>query len=106
MSKLPINDLLTPALTSLSEAREDSIIEYPIRFPVKVMGLHDVAFSREMLDVVRIHAPDFDERDLDVRASSGGKYQSLTFTITATSREQLDALYRSLSSHPLAKYVL
>jgi putative lipoic acid-binding regulatory protein len=43
---------------------------------------------------------------LEMRDSSGGKYQSLTLTVTATSREQLDNLYRALTAHPHAKYVL
>ena len=41
-----------------------------------------------------------------VGESGGGKYLGLTITVQATSREQLDDLYRALSTHPMAKWVL
>lgn len=87
-------------------APKEEIIEFPTRFPIKVMGVHEEDFTRVIIDIVQIHAPDFTETDLEIRASSGGKYVSLTVTITAVSREQLDNLYRSLTGHPLVKYVL
>ena len=59
-----------------------------------------------MLEVVLRHAPDFDGAMMAMRASSGGKYLSLTCTINATSKAQLDALYRELSAHPMVKVVL
>ncbi len=52
------------------------------------------------------HAPDFDAAKLELRASREGNYLSVTATINATSREQLDNLYRALTSHPLVKVVL
>jgi putative lipoic acid-binding regulatory protein len=55
---------------------------------------------------VQHHAPDFDARTLEKRPSRQGTYLGLTATIRATSREQLDALYRELTSHPLVKVVL
>jgi putative lipoic acid-binding regulatory protein len=59
-----------------------------------------------MVAVVREHAPDFDPATLEMRASKDGNYLSVTATIRATSREQLDALYRALTGHPLVKVVL
>ena len=59
-----------------------------------------------MLAIVRRHAPDYDAATLETRASSGGKYISLTCTIEASSKAQLDALYRELCAHPLVKVVL
>jgi putative lipoic acid-binding regulatory protein len=55
---------------------------------------------------VRKHAPDFDPATLEMRASTAGNYLSLTCTINATTREQLDGLYRELSSHPMVAMVL
>jgi putative lipoic acid-binding regulatory protein len=49
---------------------------------------------------------DFSEKRVQIRVSSGAKYMSLTLTVKATSRTQLDDLYRALTSHPLVKYVL
>ena len=50
--------------------------------------------------------PVLDPASIAQRDSSGGKYISLTITITATSREHLDNFYRALTSHPLVKYAL
>jgi len=83
-----------------------SLIEYPCAFPIKVMGLAADTLSRTGIDVVLRHAPDFNAATMVIRSSSAGKYLSLTCTINATSRAQLDALYRELSSHPLVKFVL
>jgi len=84
----------------------DSIIEYPLDFPVKIMGLNNARFAPTMLHLVRRHAPDLDESTVESRPSREGKYVSLTVTIRATSREQLDALYQALSDHPLVVMAL
>jgi putative lipoic acid-binding regulatory protein len=59
-----------------------------------------------MVNVVRSHDPEFDAGKMEMRPSSNGNYLSLTVTVRATSREQLDNLYRALSSHPMVKVVL
>ena len=87
-------------------AGEETLIEFPCAFPVKIMGLTDDALAQTVLEIVLRHAPDFDGATMGMRASSGGKYLSLTCTINATSKPQLDALYRELSSHPLVKVAL
>lgn len=84
----------------------DSLIEFPTDFPLKIMGERHDDFAQEMVAVVLRHAPDFVPASLEMRPSSAGRYLSLTATIRATSREQLDALYRELSSHPMVKVVL
>jgi putative lipoic acid-binding regulatory protein len=83
-----------------------SLLLFPTDFPIKVMGLRVDQFAQEIVAVVREHAPDFDPATLELRASSGGKYLSVTATVRATSRAQLDALYRALTRHPLVKVVL
>lgn len=84
----------------------ESLIEYPVDFPVKVMGRTQPGFAQTMVEVVRRHAPDFDETTVGMRSSREGKYLSLTFVIRATSREQLDALYMELSDHPMVQMAL
>lgn len=84
----------------------DSLLEFPVAFPIKVMGRTQDGFAQAIVAVVRKHAPDFDPATMEMRASSAGKYLSLTCTIHATSREQLDALYRDLTSHPMVAMVL
>ena len=89
----------------MPEERE-TLLEFPCAFPLKIMGLADEALAQTVLDVVHRHAPDFDGATMEMRASTGGKYLSLTCTINATSKAQLDALYRALSGHPMVKVVL
>ena len=88
------------------EPTQDTLLEFPCAFPIKIMGLSNDALAQTVLDIVHRHAPDFDGATMEMRASSGGKYISLTCTINATSKPQLDALYRELSGHPLVKVVL
>ncbi len=94
------------AKASAAPAPQASLIEYPCTFPIKVMGLQVDGFVQAMCTVARAFDPAFDEASLELRASSGGKYQGVTLTVLATSREQLDELYRTLSSHPMVRVVL
>jgi putative lipoic acid-binding regulatory protein len=84
----------------------ESLLTFPTVFPIKVMGRTQDGFAQAIVAVVRKHAPDFDPATLEMRASSAGKYLSLTCTINAVSREQLDDLYRELTSHPMVAMVL
>jgi putative lipoic acid-binding regulatory protein len=85
---------------------EQSLIEYPSAFPIKVMGANVDGFVDAIVAVVRRFDAGFDVLTLEQRPSKGGNYLGLTVTVTATSREQLDELYRTLSSHPMVKVVL
>jgi putative lipoic acid-binding regulatory protein len=85
---------------------EQSLIEYPSAFPIKVMGAHVAGFTEAVVAVARQFDPAFDAATVESRPSKGGNYLGLTITITATSREQLDELYRTLSTHPMVKVVL
>ncbi|MBA2690388.1 MAG: DUF493 family protein, partial [Burkholderiales bacterium] len=69
------------------------------------MGKHNDQFAQIVLDVVLRHAPDFDAATTEMRASAKGNYLSLTCTIRATSKRQLDELYRELSAHPMVALV-
>jgi len=85
---------------------EDSLIHYPCPFPIKVMGVQGPQFVAAMAQIAGSFDPGFDAALIEMRESKGGKYLGLTLTVTATSREQLDALYRAFSAHPLVKVVL
>lgn len=87
-------------------APQKSLIEYPSEFPVKVMGLNVEGFVQAMVSVARQFDPAFDAAALELRTSRASKYLGVTLTVTATSREQLDELYRTLSTHPMVKVVL
>ena len=107
-----LNPRRPPAHGAMDTARmqdipaEQSLIEYPSRFPIKVMGT-----QRRRLRACRHRdraplRPGFDAATIELRPSSGGKYLGVTITVNATSREQLDELYRTLSTHPMVKVVL
>jgi putative lipoic acid-binding regulatory protein len=84
----------------------DSLLEYPCDFPIKVLGRTQVGFAQSILEVVRSHAPDFDGTTIQMKTSRGGKYLSMTCVVRATSRVQLDDLYRALCDHPMVVMVL
>ncbi len=84
----------------------DTLIEYPSDFPIKIMGMSHDTFSEIIIALVIEHDPSFHAGKLETRPSSKGTYVGLTATVRATSREQLDNLYRALSSHPMVKLVL
>lgn len=87
-------------------AEKTTLIEFPSVFPIKIMGEAQDGFAQAMVEIVIKHAPDYDAASIEMRPSSGGRYLGLTCTITATSQEQLDTLYRELSAHPMVKMVL
>jgi putative lipoic acid-binding regulatory protein len=86
--------------------KSDSLLEFPCDFPIKIMGAARDDFAQAIVKVVLAHAPDFDTAKVDVRASGKGNYLAVTCTIRAVSKEQLDNLYRDLSSHPYVKIAL
>lgn len=86
--------------------RQESLIEYPSLFPIKVMGQKTDGLVHAISMIARQFDPVFDATTIELRESKGGKYLGVTITVTATSREQLDELYRTLSTHPMVKVVL
>jgi putative lipoic acid-binding regulatory protein len=88
------------------DPRKDTLIEYPSVFPIKVMGAMVDGFAEAMCQVALQFDPGFDAHTIELRPSKGGNYLGVTLNITATSREQLDDLYRALTSHPMVKIVL
>lgn len=85
---------------------EQSLITYPSAFPIKVMGAKAPGFVDAITHIAQQFDPSFDASRVELRDSKAGNYQGVTITVTATSREQLDELYRTLSSHPMVKVVL
>ena len=85
---------------------EQSLIEYPSQFPIKVMGLNADGFVHAIVSIAKQFDPSYDAATVELRPSKGDKYLGVTVTVTATSRAQLDALYRTLATHPMVKMVL
>ncbi|MEI8029535.1 MAG: DUF493 family protein [Comamonadaceae bacterium] len=84
----------------------ESLIEYPSKFPIKVMGARQDGLVNAITSIANQFDSTFDAATIELRESKGGKYLGVTITVTATSREQLDALYRALGAHPMVKVVL
>jgi len=82
------------------------LISYPSQFPIKVMGKNVDGLVHAISLIASQFDPAFDATSIELRPSKGGNYLGVTITITATSRAQLDEVYRTLSSHPLVKVVL
>jgi uncharacterized protein len=85
---------------------EKTLLQFPTSFPVKVMGKRQDGFAQAIVDIVLQFAPDFDPATLDIKPSREGNYLGLTATINATSKRQLDDLYRALTAHPMVKIAL
>lgn len=85
---------------------DGALLTFPTDFPIKIMGEKREGFAHAMIELVQRHAPDFQADTLEMRASSGGKYLSFTCTIRATSKAQLDALYREITAHPWVSMAL
>ncbi len=90
----------------MADPTRTTLLEFPCQFPIKIMGGRVDDFAQEIVAVVLRHAPDFDPSTVEMRPSRKGNYLALTCTVRAVSQDQLDALYRELTSHPLVKVVL
>lgn len=85
---------------------EESLIEYPSEFPIKVMGRAHPDLAQTLTEIVLQFDPQFDPATVEMRPSSSGNYMGLTFVVTATSRQQLDDLYKALHGHEMVSVVL
>ena len=91
---------------NLNANKAAPLIDFPCDFPIKVMGETQDSFAQTIIDLIQTLEPTFDASKIEMRASSGGKYISLTCTVHVNSQAQLDDIYRSISAHPLVKYSL
>ncbi len=82
------------------------LIDFPTDFPIKVMGETHDTFAQTIIEVIQSIVPSFNAAQVEMRASSAGKYISLTCTVHVVSQEHLDNIYRLLSAHPLVKFAL
>lgn len=85
---------------------QESLIEFPCDFPIKVMGPNREGFAQIVVEIVQRHDPAFQAASLRMRSSRAGNYLSVTAVIQATSRAQLDRVYQDLSTHPMVSMVL
>lgn len=84
----------------MTESDRAGLLSFPCEFPIKVFGAQQTSLRVAVLGILRSHLPAVPDEAISVRSSRGGKYTALTITITATSRQQLDAIYRDLGRAP------
>lgn len=82
------------------------LIDFPCDFPIKVMGEAQASFAQTIIELIQTKQPAFNANNVEMRASSGGKYISLTCTVHVHSQHELDNLYRVISAHPLVKFAI
>ena len=84
---------------TLMPLADESLFNFPCAFPIKAMGWYADDFAALVIGIVRKYAPDLTDNGIEKRNSRGGRYISITVTIRAQSREQLDNIYRELTSN-------
>jgi len=77
---------------------EESLLKFPCEFPIKAMGKATPELEIAVLEIMNRHVPDLGEGSVKTRESRNGNYISITVTIQARSRDQLDAIYMELTS--------
>ncbi len=90
---------------------EETLLKFPTPFPIKAMGRMVTGdgqrdFAQIVIDIIVKHAPDLDSKLVEMRPSKNGNFLSVTATVNATSKKQLDDIYRELSGHPLVLMAL
>ncbi|NEV62561.1 YbeD family protein [Thiorhodococcus minor] len=85
---------------------QETLLEFPCRFPIKAMGRAEDGLETLVVEIVERHAPGVHAGAVSVRPSRGGKWISVTVVIEAQSKPQLDAIYRDLSAHKLIAWAL
>lgn len=84
----------------MSSSLSDTLFEFPCEFPIKVLGKAETTFVTSVMECVRRHSPECLDDAIVIRPSASGRYLSVTITIQAKSREQLDALYQDITACP------
>ncbi|WP_373097921.1 YbeD family protein [Zhongshania sp.] len=82
------------------------LLEFPCLYPIKVIGNGDANLRERVVEIMRLHAGEFDETAITERASSEGRFVSVTVTITATGKPQLDNIFTDLKATGIVKMVL
>ncbi len=87
-------------IESLGGSGSETLLKFPTAFPIKAMGRREDGFAQAVLEIILKHAPDFDAESLEMRPSKNGNFLSVTATVNATSKAQLDDIYLALTAHP------
>jgi uncharacterized protein len=100
------SELLDKISGNMQEINEDTIMEFPCQFPIKAMGMAEENFDILVVGIVRKYVPDLSENAVKSRLSQEGKYISITVTVEADSKQQLDNIYLELTAHEKVLWAL
>ncbi|ORU93850.1 MAG: transcriptional regulator [Cycloclasticus sp. symbiont of Poecilosclerida sp. N] len=75
----------------------NELMDYPCKFTIKTMGYSHVELDLIVVEIIRRHIPQISEKAVQSKFSKSKKYISLSISITAQSKQQMDAIYRDLS---------
>ena len=81
-------------------------VEYPVLFPIKVIGASTPNYEKLVLEILRKYAPDVDDHKVVLSESKTKKYTSLTCTFCAQSRGHLEEIYSALKASPMVSIVI
>jgi putative lipoic acid-binding regulatory protein len=79
--------------------REDTLLEFPCDFPIKMMGRDQDSFRKAAISVIETHAGKLQDEAISTSSSRKGNFISITVTIRARSQQQLDDIYQALTDH-------
>ena len=82
-----------------SKAEQEALLKFPCSFPIKVIGRMQQDLEEIVLSIIKPHINRAEPEKIQSRISGKGNYQSVTITIVATSKTQMDAIYLSLNQH-------
>jgi putative lipoic acid-binding regulatory protein len=85
---------------------EESLIQYPCDFPIKIIGVNTPGFNTRIFEIVTRHFINYAETTAIQKPSKDGNYLAITVTVFAENKDMLDAFYREISQHPEVKMVL
>jgi uncharacterized protein len=83
----------------MQEIDEETIMEFPCQFPIKAMGKAEDDFDILVVGIIRNHVTELSENAVKSRLSKEGKFMSITVTVQAESKQQLDNIYFELTAH-------
>lgn len=78
---------------------DETLLKFPCDFPVKMMGRESVEFHATVRKLVEKHTGPLDDKAIESSLSRNSRFVSITITVTAQSQEQLDNIYREVTSH-------
>ena len=79
--------------------KNTDLLQFPCQFPIKVMGKNSSSFIDDIQAILSAHFPEIQPNSIQKKESKEGKYISISVTVEAQEKEQLDKLYLEITGH-------